>query len=71
MERQGAPQGPASNPKGGRISRSSCLYFYMQKQRQKQQVAALATRQEGRVSWAQLKHLGVADSTISQWVAQG
>jgi hypothetical protein len=33
--------------------------------------SAIVQRQCGRVTWAQLKALGVADVTISQWSSQG
>jgi hypothetical protein len=33
--------------------------------------AALVRRQHGRITWAQLKALGAADATISQWRTQG
>jgi hypothetical protein len=43
----------------------------MQKWSNKEQTRSLASRQGGRVSWAQLRHLGVADATIHYWVTGG
>jgi Protein of unknown function (DUF559) len=43
----------------------------MQKWSDKEQTRSLASRQGGRISWAQLRHLGVADATIHYWVAGG
>jgi hypothetical protein len=47
------------------------LYFYMQKWSAKERTSSLASRQGGRLSWAQLRHLGIADATIHYWVDGG
>ena len=43
----------------------------MRKQNAKVHVARLAGRQWGRIAWAQLRRLGVADAVINRWVKQG
>ncbi|HUE25837.1 MAG TPA: hypothetical protein VMP89_03615, partial [Solirubrobacteraceae bacterium] len=43
----------------------------MRKQNAKVRVARLASRQWGRIAWAQLRSLDVADAVINRWVKQG
>src|SRR5947209_10950776 len=43
----------------------------MAKSGNKARVAGRAARQKGRVSWPQLKELGVSDSTIARWLNDG
>lgn len=47
------------------------LYFVVAKQKDKERVAAVAGRQQGRVAYAQLEWLGLAPSTVHGWEAQG
>ena len=47
------------------------LYYVMTYQLDKERVARLAGRQQGRVSLAQLRRLGVSTSTAQGWEAQG
>jgi Protein of unknown function (DUF559) len=47
------------------------LYPYMRGQSDKERVRALASQQHGRVSWAQLRHLGVPKTTPEHWIADG
>lgn len=42
----------------------------MRKLGRKERVGEFARGQGGRVAWAQMKHLGLADSTISRWAAE-
>jgi|SRR5579884_216856 len=43
----------------------------MPESRRKSRLGAVAARQWGRVTWEQLRLLGVAESTISEWLRQG
>ena len=43
----------------------------MRGQSDKEQVRALASQQHGRVSWAQLRYLGVPKTTPEHWIADG
>jgi hypothetical protein len=43
----------------------------MQERRSKERVGRFSTRQGGRISWAQLRHLDVPHSTIDNWLRDG
>ena len=43
----------------------------MAKWRDKDRLRELARRQHGRVTWAQLRHLGISDSSIHAWIETG